>query len=370
MRLLLQLLVSVLLDVGDAVALSKALIIKRLLRRGDDETAFDSREAHREHVGEASPTVEACIYDSCPVVRVWGAAIDEINGDYYPDHLDCKSTAYGSENGLRWVGYRRPLSDATLEWYWQDKDHRFRGWSFHVTGHLQYFDSLHRGIHSHPPQGVWLARNHTRDAAQISNRCLELKDIRGHRPALTGASQLLAWVQADNFDGLTYFDLADQLPRAVKAPFAILFTAAWDVPHGNTSGCVLDIGSGDQDNNVAICNEGTAIVFSVFYDFLETRLEVPDAIEPGKRMQWLFSLSSSGKMRGWRDGRPLGEMDGAQLRPVWREHFYLGRSLRGPNPESRFFRGSLENFHMWTGEVLSWSAGDIMPPRGGLPGPL
>eukprot|EP00928_Gymnodinium_smaydae_P090371 TRINITY_DN7418_c0_g2_i3.p1 TRINITY_DN7418_c0_g2~~TRINITY_DN7418_c0_g2_i3.p1 ORF type:complete len:3496 (+),score=728.45 TRINITY_DN7418_c0_g2_i3:124-10611(+) len=94
------------------------------------------------------PWREPCVYDQCAVIRVRGAGLKTVNGDYHPTHLDCKTMAAGEPNygitlnGTRWTGFRsKENTDATIEWRWDDWLSATRGWNLVNNGTVTYIEA-------------------------------------------------------------------------------------------------------------------------------------------------------------------------------------------------------------------------------------
>jgi len=65
------------------------------------------------------------------------------------------------------------------------------------------------------------------------------------------------------FDGLTYYDIADQLPYSISGPFTMMVTLRWAKLKKWSR--IIDFGVSDNDNNIVVSSVGNdnALVFSV-----------------------------------------------------------------------------------------------------------
>jgi len=332
---------------------------RRLIRTDSKDGTRPSGAAGRVGVWDQKKP-GSCVYDVCAAVHVSGASDDGVNGDYYPANKDCSSADYGNLTaGAQWVAYRHPTKDASLVWRWDDS--WVRGWGIHRNGYAKYVDALHRRL----PSSVVIDFYRPHGQGSSSNGdprvdCVETSQIRGLRPLLLyGSASFVTFSGQHHFDGLTYFDLADKAPTALGGAFSVAFTAQWDPPQNRS--CALDFGSGDRDNSISICSTGTDVQFSVFKDAQESRLTLPNVLQPGRTRRWLFTTSSHGLMRAWRDGAEVGHTDdGTPASAVWRSTLYVGRSLCEDDKE--FFKGTMEDLHIWSGEALQWAEQSVLAP--------
>lgn len=140
---------------------------------------------------------------------------------------------------------------------------------------------------------------------------------------------------------------------SVQSGFSVAFSASWyslgfwarvvDL----TDGRVGD-GSGDI-LRVANVEDTNALFFSVRAGGHESHVQVKDAISVGVTSRFLFSVSSAGVLRVFRDGKLLGHAKGRPMQELAHGELFLAR------PTVRQKRAQLHTFEGWLSDVCSWS---------------
>jgi len=95
--------------------------------------------------------------------------------------------------------------------------------------------------------------------------------------------------------------------------------------------------------------------FTIFKGKTKKTVKVWNFFEPGKSIRALFSVSRTGRMRVWKNGDLVGEIEGHAPYFNERPHLVIGGHYKY---KDQFFRGVIGNVKIWSKEV-------IWPPRPG-----
>eukprot|EP00929_Paragymnodinium_shiwhaense_P094589 TRINITY_DN5526_c2_g2_i2.p1 TRINITY_DN5526_c2_g2~~TRINITY_DN5526_c2_g2_i2.p1 ORF type:complete len:1460 (+),score=297.36 TRINITY_DN5526_c2_g2_i2:138-4517(+) len=303
-----------------------------------------------------------CVYDTCPVVLVEHAGSWEANGYYYAQFPTCKDETeaqYGSEYGRlvlpsSWRGYVNRRTGAQFSFIWDESDSR--GWAIEVKGDRLYFDKRNKPSPKDVVVGFESYATQYGSAKDPPPRVQCQKLSREMRPLLAvNATIFVTFLGLSLFDGVTYYDLADQAPFNLGGSITIMFTAQWHAL-GSWSR-ILDFGNDQADSNIVVgnCAESSSLCFSHFVDGKEMMLEIPRAIELGRQRTWLLTSTRNGTMRAWRDAVEMGVREtGVRLMSTWRAHLYIGRSMWTQPRSDAFFRGTIQDLRVWQGESYGW----------------
>eukprot|EP00928_Gymnodinium_smaydae_P043057 TRINITY_DN28935_c0_g1_i1.p1 TRINITY_DN28935_c0_g1~~TRINITY_DN28935_c0_g1_i1.p1 ORF type:complete len:2043 (-),score=242.23 TRINITY_DN28935_c0_g1_i1:78-6206(-) len=161
-------------------------------------------------------------------------------------------------------------------------------------------------------------------------------------------------------------------PYSFREPFGgamtIAFAALWELPFNPGGSWVIDFGNGSPDNNVVISTPGQSatLLFNIYRGSggEVSSLVVPDGALPGNSLsRYLFTVSSEGHMRVFRDGRMLAEkVDGLAPRALVRRRLFVGKSHW--NLKEGSFRGQISSLRVWTGVALDWDVVAALPDVG------
>eukprot|EP00927_Polykrikos_kofoidii_P034619 TRINITY_DN29338_c0_g1_i1.p1 TRINITY_DN29338_c0_g1~~TRINITY_DN29338_c0_g1_i1.p1 ORF type:complete len:1050 (+),score=225.24 TRINITY_DN29338_c0_g1_i1:346-3150(+) len=311
---------------------------------------------------ESSSAALGCVYDTCSIVYVDGAGSSQANGFYYPSFKKCRGTypnneTYGKDFGketypAKWQGYLNPKSGSHFSWIWEDTE--YRGWAIESKdGKRLYYDKFNRQLSRQVVERGFTVREGRGTAPAPKVKCLPMN--RDNHPLMFyGAKLYVDLLGRYEFDGLTYYDLADKVPTSLGGQFTVMFTAKWNELKTPTR--IFDFGVDMADNNILVGNVGETpdLQMTVYRDAEEFSIVVPDVIEIGRTRTWLMTLTKDSRLKVWRDGTLVGETQPGTAhmpRNIWRPTFYIGRSLW---PNDNLFNGTIQDFRMWTGECYSW----------------
>jgi len=162
---------------------------------------------------------------------------------------------------------------------------------------------------------------------------------------------------------------------------SVAFTARWDsLPRWSR---IIDFGNGPGLHNIIIGNRACddTMVFNVWVNSKEYGLHIPQGIVVGEVHRYLCTVTPSGRMEVYRDGKLIGETDkGAAPRMETRRYLYVG----GSNwQRDDGFNGLIADLVVWN-TLVDWSGkaleyepsypegqdpADRSRPRALLPGP-
>jgi len=158
-------------------------------------------------------------------------------------------------------------------------------------------------------------------------------------------------------------DLAPLAKAQLSGAFSFMCTLQMDRPE--VWARVFDFSMNpDEDSITAGTIEGTCdFHFTVFQGYTPVGVRVDDFFELGKEATVLFTVSSDGHMKVFKDGALVGEnAQGVAPAPVERPHMVVGGHFHFTN---QAFCGSLSNVKVWDQEV-SWTAA-MEAPRAAVP---
>jgi hypothetical protein len=89
--------------------------------------------------------------------------------------------------------------------------------------------------------------------------------------------------------------------------------------------------------------------FTIFKGKKKKTVKVWNFFEPGKSITALFSVSHSGRMRVWKNGDLVGEIEGHAPYFNERPHLMIGGHYKY---KEQFFRGVIGNVKIWSKEVM------------------
>jgi len=270
---------------------------------------------------------------------------------------------YGKETfGAHWHGYTNTATGATISWIWEDS--KFRGWSVIVGGRRVYFDGFNRQLSQQIVLDSFVVRpGHGQEPTPI----LECQPMNSRaRPLMPhGTKVLLELIGRYEFDGKTWYDVADKVAGAFGGCFTIMFTARW--MKLNTWSRIFDFGADQSDNNILVANVAStnSLVFAVYDDSMESSLVIDNAIELGRERTWLLTVNEERTMKVWRDGTLMAEKKDVFLpRSIWRPSLYVGRSLW---PGDGMFEGSIADLRIWGGSAHGWGEESYLAPNMKIP---
>lgn len=147
----------------------------------------------------------------------------------------------------------------------------------------------------------------------------------------------------------SYIHLKD-LPDTFGGPsgFSIAFTSTWAALGCNTH--LIDFGSEHGKDSIVVGNVGSTsgFKFSVSRDGVETAVSIKHGIAVNKTSRYLCSVTGSGHMRVFRDGKLLGETAKGQApAAVTRDLLYIGR----PRAKGSMYKGQLSDLCVWNQNV-------------------
>lgn len=140
---------------------------------------------------------------------------------------------------------------------------------------------------------------------------------------------------------------------SARSGFSVAFSASW---YSLSSwGRVVDLTDGRVGDGsgellrVSNIDDTDGLYFSVQAGGHESHVEVKDAITVGVTSRFLFSVSSAGDLRVYRDGKLLGHSKGRPLQELAHGQLFLAR------PTVRQKRANLHTFEGWLSGVCAWS---------------
>jgi len=100
--------------------------------------------------------------------------------------------------------------------------------------------------------------------------------------------------------------------------------------------------------------------FTIFKGKKKKTVKVWNFFEPGKSIRALFSVSRAGRMRVWKNGHLVGEIEGHAPYFNERPHLFIGGHYQY---KDQVFRGVIGNVKIWSEEVV-WTSGPGAGPAG------
>eukprot|EP00927_Polykrikos_kofoidii_P036834 TRINITY_DN31068_c0_g1_i1.p1 TRINITY_DN31068_c0_g1~~TRINITY_DN31068_c0_g1_i1.p1 ORF type:complete len:255 (+),score=39.26 TRINITY_DN31068_c0_g1_i1:185-949(+) len=163
---------------------------------------------------------------------------------------------------------------------------------------------------------------------------------------------------SSEFDGNTSDDIMDMTTGVIGGPMSIEFTARWD--DFKKWSRIVDLGSGPRDDNIIISNtdQPGQLAFYVYDGSRAKGFKIDNAIEKGVFATYLATVSDTGYMKVWKNGKLIGEFqNGAQPNKAARKYFYVGKSNWDTTP---LFVGSIKDLYIWPGEAVRWGSRDVI----------
>lgn len=148
-------------------------------------------------------------------------------------------------------------------------------------------------------------------------------------------------------------NLADKFPGVMLGgAFSIAFTCRFDSL--NRWSRIIDFGDGEEAGNVFIANRNNSggLAFHIWVNDRECRLTVENMIVEGEKHSFLCTVSSSGRMRMYKEGQMVGEnRRGMPPALVPRGSLLVGKSNWSRDAP---FHGEVSNIAVWNA-VVDWN---------------
>eukprot|EP00929_Paragymnodinium_shiwhaense_P000863 TRINITY_DN101065_c0_g1_i1.p1 TRINITY_DN101065_c0_g1~~TRINITY_DN101065_c0_g1_i1.p1 ORF type:complete len:282 (-),score=49.81 TRINITY_DN101065_c0_g1_i1:96-941(-) len=158
------------------------------------------------------------------------------------------------------------------------------------------------------------------------------------------------------FNGTGSDDIIDLTSGMLDGAFSIEFTARWD--SFRKWAHIFDFTAGEHLDNIKVANTDTPgeLWFEVYNGPVGRGFGILNAIELGVMATYLLTVSNTGVMTVWKDGKVIGSLDqGQKAFKAARDHFWVAKS---DADNTAHFHGLIKDLYIWPNEATAWGQRD------------